>query len=198
MRSANQNWLSCWDATDPMNEPALSYQQWMDELDWEALRGESIVFAMRDNGRIVGEISLGAMEYGAMRTAIAGYWVAQRAAGQGDAPLALALLADWAFFARNGPHLNRIEVDLLPSNTRSRRVVQKNGFVYQGIRPAWMHVAGRWEDHEVWDLLAADELGIPRASYRPDGPEAHKAASRHPCEQHLVNVLRTGEAFGNP
>ena len=189
-RLSSRAWLEPWDSTSPVPQPAMGFRQWLRALDWEALRGQAVVFAMHDGGRFVGEISLGAIGLGALRSAIAGYWVSQQAAGHGYAPLALAMLADWAFFDPTGPRLNRIEVDLLPSNSRSRRVVEKNGLTRLGIRRAWMHVAGQWQDHEVWELLAADVLGVPARQYRPAGRASLRAAGRHPCEERLLANLR--------
>ncbi len=184
-RQDSRDWLAPWDSTDPMDKPAMDFAHWVADLDWQALTGSALVLTMRKDGRFVGEISLGALEFGSLRSGIVGYWVCRDAAGHGFAPLALAVLADWAFFDPTGPRLNRVEVDLLPGNARSRRVAQKNGMSLRGIRPAWMHVAGHWEDHEVWDLLAADVLGSARRTYRPDGPQARAAAREHPCERRL-------------
>lgn len=185
VRSSNRDWLTPWDSTDPLNSPSINYKNWITLLSWDLLRGNGIAFTMRFHGVLVGEISLGAMNYGALRSAIVGYWVSHDAAGNGFAPLALAMVADWAFFAQTGPHLNRLEVDLIARNARSRRVVEKNGFSYCGRRRAWMHVAGQWQDHEIWDLCAADVLGVPAQTYQPLGREVQSAAVTFPCETRL-------------
>ena len=62
-----------------------------------------MIFAIEYQMRIVGQISLGAIVYGAMRTGVVGYWVDQRCAGRGFAPMALAMLADWALGDHSGP-----------------------------------------------------------------------------------------------
>ena len=73
-----------------------------------------VVFAIEHHGRIISQISLGAICYGAMRTGVVGYWVDERCAGRGYAPMAVTLLADWAMFDPSGPQLHRVEIDLLP------------------------------------------------------------------------------------
>lgn len=197
-RYDSRDWLSPWDSTDPLGAPPVSFTQWVQGMDADALLGRSVTFTLRQDGRFVGEISLGAISYGALRTAIAGYWVARREAGHGYAPLALAMAADWAFFCPSGPRLNRLEIDLLPSNAASRCVVEKNRCAYRGVRPAWMHVAGRWRDHEVWDMMAADVLGVPESSYRPDGQQARAAARTHPCERRLALTAQDGLSAALP
>ena len=83
-------------------------------------------------GRIVGQISLGAICYGAMRTGVVGYWVDERCAGRGYAPMAVTLLADWAMFDPSGPQLHRVEIDLLPENERHVRWHSKWGHPMRG------------------------------------------------------------------
>lgn len=48
-------------------------------------------------------------------------------------------------FGRLGLH--RIEANIMPWNTRSLRVVQKNGFVNEGIARDYLLINGKWEDH---------------------------------------------------
>lgn len=156
VRGRNARWLRPWDSTSPVEAPPVSFRQWVRMLEDEAGEGTDIVWGMRLNGRLVGEISLGAIEYGSLRTGIAGYWVDQAMAGRGLAPLALAMVCDWALLAPDGPHLHRIEVDMLPANHNSRRVAEKTGFTFEGVRRQYMHVAGKWEDHESWTLLDSD------------------------------------------
>ncbi len=59
--------------------------------------GRGVVFAIDYHEHIVGQISLGAINLGSMRTGVIGYSVDQQYAGHGFAPMAVALLADWAF-----------------------------------------------------------------------------------------------------
>lgn len=159
LRSRNRAWLAPWSASDPLNNFPMSYQEWVRACDDDAREGASVVFAMVKNGVIVGEISLGAICYGSLRSGIVGYWVDQRHAGEGLTPLAVAVLSDWAFFAQDGPHLHRLEVALLPSNSNSRRVAEKVGFSYEGMKSRYMHVAGQWQDHESWCLLSDEGTG---------------------------------------
>jgi ribosomal-protein-alanine N-acetyltransferase len=107
---------------------------------------------------IVGQISLGAISYGSMRTAVMGYWVDQRYAGRGITPMAAALLADWALRDASGPRLHRLEIAILPQNERSKRVVNKIGAHYEGVRRRYMFIRGQWRDHETYSLLEDDTV----------------------------------------
>ena len=147
VRWRNRDWLAPWESGDPRHGPGMTYAQWMQELARARQEGSSAVFLMEFHQSIVGQISLGAIRYGSMRAATAGYWVDQDWIGHGFAPLALAMLADWAFRDRNGPHLHRLEVAILPENERSLHVVQKLGMEPEGLRRSYMYVNGQWRDH---------------------------------------------------
>ena len=80
----------------------------------------------------------------------------ERCAGRGYAPMAVALLADWAMFDPTGPRLHRMEIDILPENKRSHAVARKVGATLEGVRRAYMYVNGQWRDHESYVLMAED------------------------------------------
>lgn len=169
VRWGNQDWLRAWESNDPQGGPGLTFSQWIAAMRRGESTGSGAIFLMEYHMAIVGQISLGAICYGSMRTATVGYWVDQAHIGRGFAPLALALLADWAFYAAQGPHLHRIEVAILPENSRSLRVVAKLGMRAEGLKHSYMFVGGRWRDHLTFSLLAEDcqgsVLGRLQANY---------------------------------
>ncbi|NEG69678.1 GNAT family N-acetyltransferase [Bifidobacterium sp. BRDM6] len=156
VRRRNDAWLSPWESSDPQHGALLSFNEWIGRQREDERIGTSVVFAIEFAGRIVGQISLGAISYGSMRTGIVGYWIDREFAGRGFTPLAVAMLCDWAMFMPGGPGLHRIEIDIVPTNDRSRRVVEKVGAVYEGIRRRYMYINGEWKDHESYSLLAED------------------------------------------
>ena len=156
LRWKNNDWLSPWQSGDPMHERAMSFRGWIARQREGERQGTGVIFAIEYDATIVGQISLGAISYGSMRTGIVGYWVDHDHAGLGIAPMAVAVLADWAIFAPHGPRLHRLEIAILPENLRSRRVVEKLQAHYEGIRPSYMFINGRWRDHITYALLAED------------------------------------------
>lgn len=156
LRWDNDDWLKPWESGDPMHGAGMTYNQWMQRLRRNEQRGEGAVFAMERDGRIVGQVSLGAINHGAMRTGVVGYWVDQHHIGLGLAPMAVALLADWALGEPTGPRLHRLEIAILPDNARSLAVMRKLGARHEGLREKYMYVNGQWRDHETFSLLAED------------------------------------------
>ena len=79
-------------------------------------------------------------------------------------PTALALAVDHAFGAGG---LHRIEVNIRPENTPSRRVVEKLGFREEAYHQRYMHIDGSWRDHLGY-ALTSEEVR-PRAACWPAG-----------------------------
>lgn len=95
---AQRRLVEAWESGDPVYGASMSFNEWVRAMRRNERNGTGVVFAIEHHGRIVGQISLGAICYGAMRTGVVGYWVDERCAGRGYAPMAVTLLADWAMF----------------------------------------------------------------------------------------------------
>ncbi|MGO9080067.1 MAG: GNAT family N-acetyltransferase [Streptosporangiaceae bacterium] len=51
--------------------------------------------------------------------------------------------------------LHRIEAGTLPHNLRSRRVLERSGFTRFGLAPQYLSIAGRWQDHILYQRLSS-------------------------------------------
>ena len=156
LRWRNRLWLAPWDSGDPLHGDPMTFEEWMVRQRRAEAIGSALVLLIEHQTRIVGQISLGAISYGALRSGTVGYWVDQACAGHGFAPTAVGVLADWAFKDPTGPRLHRIEIDILPENERSKHVVRELGLRFEGVRRDYMFINGRWRDHESYVLLASD------------------------------------------
>lgn len=160
LREGNQDWLAPWDPTAPpdCDAPPRSYQAMLRHLVRQADLGVLVPWAVgwdpegvhADRAApLVGQLSLGEISYGSARHASIGYWIDEGHAGRNIIPTAVALAADYAFAVMR---LHRLEICLCAENTTSRRVVDKLGFRHEGMRPDYLHVGGRWRDHDVFAL----------------------------------------------
>lgn len=156
VRVRNTAWLSPWDAGDPMHGPGLTFNTWIERQRRDERNGVAAQFIIEYQMKIIGQVSVGAISYGSIRSGSVGYWVDKAHAGLGVAPLAVALLADWAMLSPDGPRLHRLEIAMLPENERSRRVAEKLGAHHEGLRHKYMYIRDSWRDHEVYSLLAED------------------------------------------
>jgi ribosomal-protein-alanine N-acetyltransferase len=121
-----------------------------------ARRGEALPFTITVDGTLAGQLTVGNIVRGALRSAWVGYWVASHLAGQGIASGAVALAVDHAFaFAE----LHRIEATVRPENAASLRVLAKLGFRDEGLLVRYLEVAGSWRDHRCLALTREEIEG---------------------------------------
>jgi ribosomal-protein-alanine N-acetyltransferase len=107
-------------------------------------------WAIEDEGRIVGVISLGDVLRESLQLANVGYFVAQAFNGRG---LATRAVADVVRFAFGEAGLHRLEAGTLPDNHASQRVLEKNGFMRYGLARGLLKIDGVWRDHVLFELL---------------------------------------------
>lgn len=156
LRRENAQWLGPWDATMPPEGGAASgsYLAMTGALRSRARRGQSMPFVTTWDGEMVGMVTVSSIAWGSARTGTIGYWVAQSHAGRGITPTAVALVCDHLF---NAAGLHRVEIAIRPENVASLRIVAKLGFTLIGVAPRYLHIAGAWRDHQVFQLVAEDK-----------------------------------------
>ena len=159
VRRANEQWLIPWEPTPPgswaeLNAPS-AFRYVLRELRRSGRTGEAMPFAVAYSGHLVGQLSIGHIVRRAFCSGHAGYWVDASVAGRGVIPTALALATDHAF--RYGG-LHRMEVNIRPENTPSRRVVEKLGFREEALHQRYLHIDGAWRDHIGYALTAEEVM----------------------------------------
>lgn len=110
----------------------------------EARKGRMLAYVIELDGEFAGQLTIGNVTHGALRSAWIGYWVASTATGGGVATAALALGLDHCFTA---VRLHRVEATVRPENAASRAVLAKCGFREEGLLKRYLEVGGAWRDH---------------------------------------------------
>ena len=155
LRADNADWLGPWEATLPREAgpAATSYVGMIGSLRRRARLGQVMPFAVTWDGEVVGMLTVNGITWGSARWASMGYWVSRTHAGRGVTPTAVALVCDHLLQTVG---LHRIEISIRPENAASLRVVEKLGFSEVGVAKAYLHIAGHWRDHRVFQILAED------------------------------------------
>lgn len=112
------------------------------------------------DGQFAGQLTVGNVTHGALRSAWIGYWVASDAVGGGVATAALALGVDHCF---GRVLLHRVEATVRPENAASRRVLAKVGFREEGLLKRYLDVDGAWRDH-LLVAVTAEEMAVSAAA----------------------------------
>jgi len=119
----------------------------------ERQMGTGYGFGIFFKNRFVGEITLSSIQRGPLQSAFIGYWIDEAVAGQGLMPEAVVTLLQYAF---ESLRLHRIEINIIPRNASSRRVVEKLGIRFEGIAERYLEIDGAWEDHARYAITAEE------------------------------------------
>ena len=95
-------------------------------------------WAIEDDGRIAGVISLGDVLRESLQLANVGYFVSQEFNVR---------------FAFGEAGLHRLEAATVPDNRASQRVLEKNGFVRYGLARGLLKIDDVWRDHVLFELV---------------------------------------------
>jgi ribosomal-protein-alanine N-acetyltransferase len=113
----------------------------------------------RGDESLVGVYNLSQIARGFFQSAYLGYYGFAERAGQGLMAEGLELVLRQTF---RHLKLHRLEANIQPGNERSRRLVERAGFVYEGYSPGYLKIGGRWRDHERWAITREDWDGRAR------------------------------------
>ncbi|MFU0506449.1 GNAT family N-acetyltransferase [Pseudaminobacter sp. NGMCC 1.201702] len=160
LRAESRTFLEPWEpkwAADELGRPAWRARLMRYREDYA--NGSSIAFFIFENasGRLVGGITIGNIRHGVAQSGQIGYWIGERFAGRGFMREALVLISHYAF---DTLRLHRIEAACIPDNARSIRVLEKAGFQREGLLRSYLRIAGTWQDHYLYALIAEDRRGV--------------------------------------
>ena len=146
-------WMREWEATSPRGTVGFDTRSSIRALQQNARGGQGLPFVIEVDGELAGQLNVTSIAYGSLSSATIGYWIAERFAGVGATPTAVALATDHCFQALG---LHRMEICIRPENAKSLRVVEKLGFRYEGLKRRYIHINGGWRDHYCFGLVTEE------------------------------------------
>lgn len=151
----NRDFLAPW---DPARSEYYFTDEGQQELVTDALarhaQGTALPHViLNEAGQVAGRITLNGIVRGPFQSCSVGYWVSAADNGRGLASAALGHVTRVAFRELG---LHRVQAETLLHNTRSQRVLERNGFTRIGMAPQYLRIAGRWQDHYLYQLLSTD------------------------------------------
>jgi ribosomal-protein-alanine N-acetyltransferase len=175
IRLANEEWLRPWEPTSTdsfaQRNTVGAFPGLLRVHRRQARAGTHFPFAIDHGGRLVGQLTVGNIVHGAYNGAYLGYWVDRRYAGRGICPHAVAMVVDHCFGTAG---LHRLEANIRPENTASRRVVEKLGFREEGLLRRFLNIDGDYRDHIHYAVTREDV---------PEGMLRRWTSRRSPQEQ---------------
>jgi [ribosomal protein S5]-alanine N-acetyltransferase len=129
--------------------------EWKERLrlrEIEQREGRSTYFLAycHDPREIVASCSLTGITRGAFMACYMGYSVAKSSEGKGI----MRKLCDHATnYAFNELGLHRVMANYMPVNRRSELMLERMGFVKEGLAKKYLFINGKWEDHILTALI---------------------------------------------
>jgi ribosomal-protein-alanine N-acetyltransferase len=159
LRRQGERFLRPWEpswSSDHLSRKAFRsrvYWAWRARDEGKAL---PLFLIRRSDRRLVGAITLDNIRRGPSQSGQVGYWVGQEFARQGLMTEALLALVRHANLVLD---VGRIEAACLPENAPSRALLDRCGFVQEGVGQAYLQIDGRWRDHMLYANLRPDRRG---------------------------------------
>ena len=124
---------------------AASFRAYLRRINREDHEGFAI--CLKTSDEILGAININNIVRGSFQSASLGYYVGARHQGKGYMSEGLTLLLR---FACQTLGLHRLEANIQPDNTPSQQLVERCGFVNEGISRNFLFIHGAWRDHIRW------------------------------------------------
>lgn len=156
LRERSRAYLTPWEPIWPSDDlTRAGFRRRLRRYTEDALADRAYPFLIfrEQDGALVGGITLANVRRGIVQAGTVGYWTGEPYAGHGYMTTALRLLLPTLFGELN---LHRVEAACIPSNAASVRVLEKCGFVREGLARRYLCINGVWQDHLLFGMLHED------------------------------------------
>lgn len=156
LRALSRAHLTPWEPAWPRDDLTKSaYRRRLRHYQREArddLSYSFLIFETLEN-RLLGGVTLSNVRRGVTQAAAIGYWLGQPYARRGFMTDAVLAILPHAFDVLR---LHRIEAAAQADNIASVRLLERCGFVREGLARRYLKINGVWQDHLLFALLADD------------------------------------------
>jgi ribosomal-protein-alanine N-acetyltransferase len=159
LRRTSRAFLQPWEPTwpsDDLSRSAFRRRLTAYQRDMDLGVGYSFLVFRRDDGELVGGITLSNIRRGVAQMGTIGYWIGEPFARRGHT---LAALRAMCTFGLGRLGLHRLEAACLPENEPSRRLLLKADFELEGRAQAYLKINGDWRDHLLFGMVASAVRG---------------------------------------
>ena len=156
LRAASRDFLTPWEplwAADELTRSSFRrrVRHYMRDLR-EDVGYALFIFSAKD-GTLVGGLTLCNVRRGVTQACTLGYWIGARYARKGYMTAAVRAVIPFVF---DTLELHRLEAACLPANVASIKLLEKTGFVREGVARRYLRINGVWEDHLLYALVDSD------------------------------------------
>lgn len=143
----NHNFLQEWEPQRPKDFYTLSYQKRQLSYEYRMFKERKLIrfwILKKEDNKLIGNICLSNIIMGNFRSCYMGYKLDCDEINKGYMTEAIKKVLEIMF---NEYGLHRIEVNVMPRNIRSLKVMKKLNFEEEGYSRRYLEINGKWEDH---------------------------------------------------
>jgi ribosomal-protein-alanine N-acetyltransferase len=156
LRERSREFLTPWEPTwpaDDLTRGAFRRRVRRYAEDLRADQSYAFFLFRKQDEMLLGGMTLANVRRGVAQAGSLGYWMGAPFAGRGYMTAAVEALIPFAFGALR---LHRLEAACIPSNTASIRLLERSGFVREGMARQYLCINGLWQDHLLYGLVGTD------------------------------------------
>ena len=113
-------------------------------------------FIFNGSEKFLGSITIDNIRRSPSESGTIGYWLGESYTKKGYMNEALKNVIHYSFVDLK---LSRLEAATLPENNASRKLLEGNGFKYEGVGQSYLQINGRWRNHILYGLLSSRRRG---------------------------------------
>lgn len=143
----NHNFLNEWEPKHTKDFYTLSYQKRQLNMEYNMFKDKSLVrfwIVKKDDNKLIGNVCYSNIIMGNFKSCFLGYKLDKDEINKGYMTEAIRRTVKIMFDDFN---LHRIEVNVVPRNVRSLKVMEKLNFEREGFSKRYLEINGKWEDH---------------------------------------------------
>ena len=156
VRRVSRPFLEPWEPAWPQDAlTPTGYRRRLNRFltDWDSGNGYAFFIFRNSDEALLGGITLANVRRGVVQSANVGYWTGLPYLRQRVMSEALQIALEFCFTTLK---LHRVEAATLPENLASRALLEQAGFRQEGLARQYLCIAGRWQDHVTFGILAED------------------------------------------
>ncbi|MXQ53134.1 GNAT family N-acetyltransferase [Shimazuella alba] len=151
-RQQNRDFLALFEPIRPDSYFTYEGQQKVIEdeiMNWKKDISYGFGIFLTNNDELIGRVNLSNITRRSWQNCTIGYSIAENMQGNGYMTKAVKLAVQFAFEEAS---LHRVQAGVMPGNKGSIRVLEKVGFLYEGLSKYHLKIHGIWEDHEIFAI----------------------------------------------
>ncbi|MBY0363440.1 MAG: GNAT family N-acetyltransferase [Phreatobacter sp.] len=159
LREASRRFLVPWEPAwppDDLSRTAFRRRIARYRQDWRDDQGYAFFLYRKEDGALVGGLTLTNVRRGVAQTISLGYWMGEAFAGRGYMSAGVRTAIPYAFGVLG---FRRVEAACVPQNAASVGLLERVGFTREGLARQYLCINGTWTDHALYAFVQGDRLG---------------------------------------